>query len=138
MPDTTAEDLERTARIIHLRGLHRGNQFARHGRLDICAAIYVAAEAGPVPAEFFTDEDVSLALIGASARAMAAIRTLSQALDSEPCETEIAPGYTVPDYIEHVSNWAATPPIGEKFPPTTAEVIGRLLRASDQATPKAA
>jgi hypothetical protein len=139
MPNTTSATLDRAARLIHLRGLHRGDQFAAAlQRLDVSAAIYLAAEGGPVPAEFFTNEVASLRLIEASADAMQAIRAVSDALDSEVCETEIAPGVIVPDYIEHVSNWAATPPIGEKFPPTTAEVIGRILRAADQATPNAA
>lgn len=134
---STAWILRRMASIAAVDGLHTGEQFAHRGvtdRLDICALAYTVAEDQPAPAEFFTDEVASLRLIEASAGAMQAIRTLSAALDSEPCETEIAPGVTVPDYIDHVSNWAATPPIGETFPPTTAEVIGRILRASDQAT----
>lgn len=129
MPNTAAI-LHRAAKLIAVEGLHTGEQFAStYNGLDICAAVYVSAEAD-FPTEFFTDEVASLHLIECSAPAMAAIRAISQALDSEPCETEIAPGCPVPDYIEHVSNWAATPPIGEHTPPTTAEVIGRILRAA--------
>jgi hypothetical protein len=137
----TAQDLQAMASFVSRYGLHTGEQFAAPGPaapLDVCAVAYIVAERCGPPAEFFNDEVASLRLIEASAGAMQAIRALSAALDSEPCETEIAPGVTVPDYIEHVSNWAATPPIGEKTPPTTTEVLGRILRAADQATPNAA
>lgn len=133
MLHATANPLHGAARLIHLRGLHRGDQFAHLQRLDVCAAIYLAAEGGPMPPEFFTDEVASLRMIETSTTAMAAIRALSAALDSEPCETN-----GQPDFIEHVANWAATPPIGEPFPPSTAEVIGRILRAADAATLNAA
>ncbi|WP_333757996.1 DUF6197 family protein [Streptomyces sp. ISBFB 2968] len=123
---THTNPLYGAARLIHLRGLHRGDQFAAVQRLDVCAAVYLATEGGPVPALFFTDECASLELIEASDRAMAAIRAISAALDTEPCETN-----GQPDYIEHVSNWAATPPIGATQPPTTSEVIGCILRAAD-------
>jgi hypothetical protein len=129
---TTAHTLERTAYILTMLGLHTGDQFAASDSdaLDICAAVYMAAE-GTCPPEFTTDEVASLAIIGASAPAMAAIRAISDALDSEACETEIEPGTRVPDYIEHVSNWAATAsPIHPKRPPTVDEVIGRILRAA--------
>ncbi|MET8571831.1 hypothetical protein [Streptomyces sp. NPDC004783] len=125
---TTARILEQAACLLHLNGLHTGDQFAApgpRGALDVCAAVYVAAEK-KTPVQFFTDECASLDLIRASEPAMAAIRAISAALDTEPCETNGAP-----DYIEHVSNWAATPPIGETTPPTTSEVIGRILRAAD-------
>ncbi|MFE6474554.1 DUF6197 family protein [Streptomyces rochei] len=130
---TTTRALQLAAHLLSHRGLHTGEQFAvRTGSLDICAAVYMAAEkyALPdrldVPAAFFTDECASLDLIEASEPTMAAIRAISAALDTEPCETN-----GVPDYIEHVSNWAATPPIGEHFPPRTSEVIGCILRAAD-------
>jgi hypothetical protein len=138
--------LTETARIIGFRGLHTGDQFAANtGRracldapLDICAAVYLAAT-GNLPSEFFTDEVISLAIIGASAPAMAAIRAISDALDSEACETEIEPGTRVPDYIEHVSNWAATAsPIHPKRPPTVDEVIGCILRAAQAADQRTA
>lgn len=130
MSNTTETVLDRTARLIHLHGLHRGEQFASFGRLDVCAAIYLATHGRPVPAEFYTDEDASIRLIECSAPAMQAIRALSDALDTEPCFTEIVPGHEVPDYIEHVSNWASTAPIGHTDPPTTSEVIGRILRTA--------
>ena len=136
----TAYTLHKMATVIDLNGLHRGNQFAEPGilpRLDICALAYVLAEhltPDRYPAEFFTDEVASLTLIEASAGAMAAIRAISTALDTEPCETEIEPGTRVPDYIEHVSNWAATRAPFSSAPPTTSEVIGRILRAAQQLT----
>ncbi|MFD8839782.1 DUF6197 family protein [Streptomyces griseofuscus] len=126
----TVEILEETAHIIHTYGLHRGEQFAANDSdaVDICAAVYLAAQ-GTCPPEFSTDETTSLAIIEASAPTMTAIKAISDALDSSVCESEIVPGLWVPEYIEHVSNWAATPPIGEKTPPTVSEVIGRIHRA---------
>lgn len=134
---TTHRVLRRMATVINTTGIHRGEQFAFRGpmdQLDICAIAYTVAEDRPAPAVFFTDEVDSIELIESSDRAMAAIRAISAALDTEPCETN-----GVPDYIEHVSNWAATASIGEHFPPTTSEVIGRILRAADtHTTPHAA
>jgi hypothetical protein len=139
---STYRVLRKMATVINTDGLHTGKQFAASNgysdRFDICALAYIVAEDRPAPRDFFTDESASIRLIESSAGAMQAIRALSASLDSEPCETEIAPGMTVPDYIEHVSNWAATTPIGETTPPTTAEVLGRILRAADQATSHAA
>ncbi|MFE0207068.1 hypothetical protein [Streptomyces sp. NPDC058985] len=126
---STRRVLRRMATVINTQGLHCGEQFAAHGpmdQLDICAIAYTVAEDRPAPAVFFTNDVDSSALIEASEPAMAAIRAISAALDSEPCETDGRP-----DYIEHVSNWAATAPIGEHFPPSTSEVIGRILRAAD-------
>lgn len=131
----TKYTLVRAAHLLNILGLHTGDQFAaRHVGLDVCAAIYVAAEGDTFPAEFTTDEVASIRLIEASAGAMTAIRALSAVLDSEPCETEIEPGTHVPDYIEHVSNWAATAPIGATEPPTKDEVIDRILRAANVAS----
>lgn len=127
MQNTRQTTLQRAARLIHLNGLHRGEQFASLRGRDVSAAIYQAAEGGPTPPVFFTDEVASIELIEDSEPAMDAIRALSDSLDSDVCETN-----GQPDYIEHVSNWAATAPIGEAFPPTTAEVISRVLRAADQ------
>jgi len=112
-------------------GLHTGPQFTdpTTGALDVCAAIYLAAE-HHLPNEFGTDEDTSIRIIHASARTMAAIRAVSDSLDTEVCHTEIAPDVTVPDYLEHVANWAA--PIGDATPHTTSEVIGRLFRTATQ------
>lgn len=127
--DSTAADLQAAAYLIHHSGLHTDTHFANatdaYGALDICAAVYAVTE-GNIPDAFYNDECASLDLIEASDRAMAAIRAISAALDTEPCETN-----GVPDYIEHVSNWAATPPIGATELPTTSEVIGRILRAAD-------
>ncbi|WP_086732727.1 hypothetical protein [Streptomyces glaucescens] len=128
--------LQQMATHIDHNGLHRGEQFAQPGpvpRLDICAVAYVVAERltpDRYPAEFFTDEVASIRLIESSASAMAAIQAISHVLDSAVCETQIEPGTWVPDYIEHVSNWAATAsPVHPKRPPTNAEVIGRIHRA---------
>lgn len=132
---TTAAILRRAARLITHEGLHTGNQFAgTYTGLDICAAIYTAAT-DELPTEFYSDEATSLSTIEASADAMTAIRAVSDALDTQACETD---GH--PDYIEHVSNWAATPAPFETAPPTANEVIGRLLRTADAltATPNAA
>ena len=119
-------DLHGTAYLLHHDGLHTGTQFASpEGPLDVCAAAYAITE-GTLPDAFYNDECTSLDIIEASDRAMAVIRAISAALDTEPCETNGRP-----DYIEHVSNWAATAPIGEHFPPRTSEVIGCILRAAD-------
>ena len=131
---STAGTLRRAAHLINHRGLHTGNQFADKATntADIAAAIFVAAEAH-MPAEFYTDEVTSLEIIAASAPTMAAIRTLSDSLPTEPSYTEIVAGHQVPEYIEHVSNWAATTPVWGTRPPTTSEVIGALLRAAQTA-----
>jgi hypothetical protein len=141
MPETTGHVLNEMAFRIHQNGLHTGGQFAQiaaHSvRLDICAIAYLKAE-GNIPVEFFSDEVASIRLIECSAGAMQAIRAISDSLDTEPCTTEIAPGVDIPDYIEHVSNWAATPAVGETTPPTVSEVIGRILRAARTADQVAA
>lgn len=130
-----ANTLHDMASVIAIDSLHRGEQFGEHGhidRLDICALAYVTAEwIGPTrtPAEFFTDELASMRLIECSAGAMTAIRAISAALDTPVREEQLAPGLNVPNYIEHVSNWARTAPVGETQPPTDNEVIGRILRA---------
>ena len=130
---TTAETLVEAAHIITFCGLHTGEQFAdtASDALDNCAAVYLAAE-GTCPVEFSTDEDASIRIIEASAPAMAAIKAISEALDSEPCEDEITPGLYVANHLEHVSNWAATAsPVPPKRRPTLDEVIGRILRAAN-------
>lgn len=130
MPET-AEILRYAARILTERGLHTGDQFAApDGSLDICAAIYIAAH-GKQLNVFAFDEDLSIGFIECSAPAMQAIRAVSDELDTAPCITPIAPGHDVPDYIEHVSNWAATVPLFATRQPTTSEVIGRILRTAD-------
>ncbi|MGA4867518.1 hypothetical protein ACPB9J_33330 [Streptomyces lavendulocolor] len=130
---TTKRTHEMVAIHIRCRGLHNGPQFATPGprpRLDICAAYYLVTEGGPVPPEFYTDETAAIRLIECSAPTMRALRELSAALDTEPPVTTIAPGVDVPDYIEHVSHWAATPALGDTRPPTESEVIGRILRVA--------
>ncbi|MFB7222395.1 hypothetical protein [Streptomyces sp. NPDC056227] len=131
---TPAGTLRRAEHLINFRGLHTGDQFIDQATnaVDVAAAIFVAAE-GVVPYEFYVDEVTSLEIIAASAPAMAAIRALSDSLNTEACVTEIAPGYDVPDYIEHVCNWAATTPVFGTRPPSTSEVIGAILRAAQAA-----
>lgn len=140
----TADVLQQMAHIISLRGIHTGNQFAERDstgiltRHDICALAWVVAEQDVAPRAFFTDDEASIAIIKASPHAMAAIKAISDILDSAVCETPTSDGTYVPDYIEHVSNWAATPAVGETKPPTTSEVIGRILRAANHARSDAA
>ncbi|MFG2540605.1 hypothetical protein ACGFU4_35745 [Streptomyces sp. NPDC048511] len=131
---STAGTLRRAAYILNSLGMHTGKQFAAadSDALDVAAAIYFAAE-NTFPAEFATDETTSLAIIGASAPAVAAIRALSGSLITEPPYTEMAPGVEVPDYVEHVSHWAATAPTFSTKPPTLSEVIGALHRAAQTA-----
>ena len=106
MPSTD-RILRRMATVINTQGLHRGEQFAQRApmdRLDISAVAYTVAEDRPAPAVFFTDEVASFDLIESSEPAMAALRAISAALDSDVNETNGRP-----DYIEHVSTWAMTP-----------------------------
>lgn len=126
---STAEILRTAAHHVDRAGLNTGTQFVDPDTraIDWVAAIYVAAE-GTCPNEFHTDEAASLAIISASAPAMTAIRALSASLDTEPPVTN-----GVPDYIDHVCNWAATTPVFGDRPPTTSEVIGALLRAAQTA-----
>lgn len=127
MPNTAAI-LRRAARLITNEGLHTGEQFAgTYTGIDICAAVYIAAES-EFPTEFFNDEVTSLATIESSPAAMAAIKAISDALESQVGETD-----GQPDYIEHVSLWAMTPGPFDTAPPTANEVVGRLLRTADTA-----
>ncbi|MGV9278126.1 DUF6197 family protein [Streptomyces griseosporeus] len=129
----TPHDLQATATLLSRTGLHTGPQFAHpDGSLDICAAAYVAVR-GHIPDVFYDDETTSIRLIQANPRTMAAIRAISAVLDTQPCETKNAAGLYEPDHIEHVSHWAATPPLGATRPPTLSEVIGRILRAANHA-----
>lgn len=136
---TTAGTLRRAAHLINNRGLHTGTQFADQdtNTLDVSAAIFIAAE-NTTPAEFYTDEATSLEIIAASAATMTALRIMSSVLDTDPNVTPITPGHDVPDYIEHVSNWAATTPVWGTQPPSTAEVVGAILRAAQAADTLAA
>ena len=143
---STAHDLQAMAHYIACYGIHTGVQMAvidADGltRLDISAIAYVVTDGSTadsafptlIPGCFLDNEDQSLTLIQSSARAMACLRAISDVLDSSVCETEIEPGTWVPDYLEHVSNWAATAsPVAPKRPPTPDEVIGRILRAANQ------
>lgn len=136
MPSTassTGTVLRTTRDIVNYYGLWTGDQFATNdGRLDLVAAIYRAVT-GSTPNCFLTDEDMALLLIETNAVVMDAVRMVSAVLPTQPCTTEVAPGYEVPDYVEHVSNWACTAPVFSTRPPTVSEVIGVLDRAADTA-----
>ena len=131
----TARTIRRAIHLINGRGLHTGDQFAdgagNFASLDVCAAIYCAAEGFPVPAEFHTDEDAAIRLIECSAPAMATIRAVSDHLDTQPPYTEIAPGIEVCDYIDHVSHWAANRPTVVAAWYVEAAVVGRLIRIAE-------
>uniref|UniRef100_UPI0030E44FC4 DUF6197 family protein n=1 Tax=Streptomyces tubercidicus TaxID=47759 RepID=UPI0030E44FC4 len=134
----TARILHQAARLIGTYGLHTGAQFAGpsdsfgslHAPLDACAAIYIAAE-GKGPSVFQHDEDASVRLIECSAPAMQAIRALSDALDTEPPYIQITDDHTVAEYVQHVSRWASSPVFSDEQPPSTSEVIGRILRTAE-------
>lgn len=133
MPSSTGTILRTTREIVLYFGLWTGEQFASHdGRLDLSAAIYRAVT-GSTPNCFLTDEDMALLLIESNPDVIDAIRMVSAVLPTPPCTTEIVPGHEVPDYVEHVSNWACTTPVFADRAPTTSEVIGVLLRAADTA-----
>ncbi|MCX4911886.1 hypothetical protein [Streptomyces sp. NBC_00878] len=129
---STHRILRKMATFITCNGLHTGEQFAEHGvtdRFDICALAYVVAEDRPAPAVFFTDQKTSMDLIEASEPTMRALRALSASItDYEVPDTDGRP-----DVIEHVFNWTAAPGIGQKTPPSLNEIVGRLIRAADQA-----
>ena len=133
---STSHTLRLTAHLIVHRGLHTGEQFTdpRTGSLDVCAAAYLATERYDLPERlnipdvFLTDEGHARDLIEANPQAMNVIRAISAAIHNY----EVPDSNGRPDYIEHVSNWAATTPIGETRPPSTSEVIGCILRAANQ------
>jgi hypothetical protein len=126
---TTGYLLRTAADLITTHGLWRGEQLAGpNGELDLSAAIHVAAT-GTVPQAFRDDEATALDLIANDPEVMAAIRHLSATIDHLG---GVAPGPR-PDYVEHVSQWAMTPAPRDTCPPTESEVIGRLLRAANQA-----
>jgi hypothetical protein len=133
---STATTLRQMADFINRVGIHTGPQFATkkpRWQLDICAVAFVMANNTVCPDVFYADEAVSERLIQRSALAMAAIKAISDALDSEVCTTD-----GEPDYIEHVCCWVANPAIGCSVPPSVSEVIGRILRAAQHAASTAA
>jgi hypothetical protein len=133
MRSSTGTILRTTRDIVSYYGLWTGEHFATpDGRLDLSAAIYRAVT-GSTPNCFLDDEDMALLLIESNPDVIDAIRMVSAVLPTQPCTTEIVPGYEVPDYVEHVSNWASTAPVLAQQPPTVSEVIGVLTRAADTA-----
>lgn len=129
---STSRILRTMATTITNDGLHTGEQFGLRGatdRFDICAHAWLAAEDRPAPDEFFTDQAASMALLEANEPAMQALRALSASItDYEAPEVD-----GQPDVIEHVFAWTAVPGIGQKTPPSLDEIVGRLIRVSNQA-----
>ncbi|MFC8008730.1 hypothetical protein [Streptomyces cinereoruber] len=132
---TLTADLTAMADYVTAHGLHTGEQFIGHdtGDIDISALAYITAERCTPPHTFFDDEAASLRLIENSAPTMQLLHAISTVLDTEPCTTLNDDGIETPDYIEHVSNWAATPAIGHTAPPTRAEIADRLRTAAANA-----
>ncbi|MBM9510035.1 hypothetical protein [Actinacidiphila acididurans] len=123
---TTEDILTTTADTLAYTGLWTGDHFAHGTALTVTAAIYHAAT-GHVPDALHADDDAALALITANPQTMYAIQALSDCLDTEP-PTDGDTGR--PDHIEHIERYAAEPALGADAPPTTSEVIGRILRAA--------
>ncbi|MFH8295089.1 hypothetical protein [Streptomyces sp. NPDC018059] len=146
-PTTTATLLRDAVFHLSQYGLHREHAFVGpnprahldHGPLDVCAAIYLAATASPLPPLFHStdpaDEQAAIELIKANPQAMAAIHALWDGLDSKITEADVCdelPTADGPDeWIDRVSYWAATAPASWAEPPTLLEVMGRLLRTAD-------
>lgn len=139
MPETSTGLILRTAAdILNYYGLHTGEQFATNtGSLDVCAAIYRAVT-GSTPNCFLTDENDASTLIESNVDVFDAIKAVSAALPTEPSTTDVGPDRAMTDYVEHVSNWAATVPVFGDHPTTLSEVIGVLTRAADKADQLAA
>lgn len=129
---STARILRKMATVVSTDGLHTGEQFAHRGvadRFDICTLAYIVAEGQPAPDVFFTDQVAAMDLLEASQPAMQALRALSASIT----DYKVPDTNGRPDVIEHVFNWTATAGIGRNTPPTTSEIVGRLIRAADQA-----
>ncbi|WP_098894218.1 hypothetical protein [Streptomyces sp. t99] len=146
-PTTTATLLRDAVHHLSQYGLHREHAFVGpttrahldHGPLDVCAAIYMAATANPLPPVFRStdsdDEQAAIELIKAHPEAMAAIHAVWDGLDSKITEADVCdelPTADGPDeWIDRVSYWAAKAPASWAEPPTLLEVMGRLLRTAD-------
>lgn len=134
---STGRTLRIMASIVATDGVHTGEQLAHRGatdRYDICALAWIVAEDRPAPDVFFHNQADAMDLLQASKPAMDVLRTLSTSIrDYEVPDTD-----GQPDVIEHVFNWTATPGIGKTKPPSRAEIVVRLLHASERATTNAA
>lgn len=119
--------LRAAARLINEHGLHTGTQFVGpDGSYDLAAAIYHAG-AMVLPDAFRTDAATALTLIKSCERAMDAIRAFYSTLQAAYPEV-----HSDDEVIDTVSVWAEKGDWGpEQQPPTTSEVIGRLLRLAD-------
>ncbi|MEJ8654639.1 hypothetical protein WKI65_43065 [Streptomyces sp. MS1.AVA.3] len=145
--NTTAPLLRDAVFYLSQYGVHREHAFVGpntrdhldDGPLDVCAAIYLAATASPLPPVFHnTDtvgEQAAIELIKENPQAMAAIHALWEGLDSKITEADVCdelPTADGPDeWIGRVSYWAATTPANWAEPPTLLEVMGRLIRTAD-------
>ncbi|MFD3336096.1 hypothetical protein ACFWV1_26130 [Streptomyces sp. NPDC058700] len=126
--------MSETARILRVAahaatyyGLQTGPRYAdANGRLDLVAAIYVAAT-GKIPAAFRTDNELASLLIETNEPVMAAIRAVSDALGTDvPTDSETG----APCHVEHLCYWQADRQHTTGEPPTEAEIVGLLLRAA--------
>ncbi|WP_435245180.1 DUF6197 family protein [Streptomyces tendae] len=124
----TPKVLRDAADLINHQGLHTGDQFvAADGALDLVAALYQAATL-ILPTVFRTDANQAITCIKGSQRALTAIRAVYDTLDAAYPEV-----HDTDDVIDTVSHWAAVGDAGpDQQPPTTSEVIGRLLRLADR------
>ncbi|MCZ0983883.1 hypothetical protein O1L60_44780 [Streptomyces diastatochromogenes] len=123
----TPKVLRDAADLINHQGLHTGDEFVGpDGSLDLVTALYQAATL-ILPEAFRTDADTAITYVKGSQRAMAAIRAVYDTLAAAYPEV-----HDDGDVIDTVSHWAAVGDFGPgQQPPTTSEVIGRLLRTAD-------
>ncbi|MEV1040404.1 hypothetical protein AB0J01_27695 [Streptomyces sp. NPDC050204] len=123
----TPKVLRDAADLINRQGLHSGDQFVGpDGELDLTAAIFKAV-ALILPGSFRTNADTAIAHIKDSPGAMAAIRAVYDTLEAAYPEV-----HDEDDVIDTVSYWATEGNFGpDQQPPSTSEVIGRLLRVAD-------
>ncbi|MFF3731002.1 hypothetical protein ACFYXM_11925 [Streptomyces sp. NPDC002476] len=146
-PTTTATLLRDAVFHLSQYGLHREHAFVGpntrthldHGPLNVCASIYMAATANPLPPVFHStetaDEQAAIELIKANPQAMAAIHAVWDGLDSKITEVDVCDELPTADgpeeWIDRVSYWAATAPTSWTEAPTLLEVLGRLIRTAD-------
>ncbi|MFB7649381.1 hypothetical protein ACFC0S_16015 [Streptomyces sp. NPDC056084] len=124
----TPKVLRDAAALINRHGLHTGDEFVGpDGALDVAAALYQAATL-ILPADFRTDAQSAIGHIKHSQRAMTAICAVYSTLPAAWPEA-----HNDDQVIDTVSHWAAVGDAGpDQQPPTTSEVLGRLLRLADR------
>ncbi|MEU3399409.1 DUF6197 family protein [Streptomyces filamentosus] len=123
----TPQVLRDAASLINEHGLYTGEQFVGpDGSYDLVAAIYQAG-ARILPGAFRTDAAAAIAFIKGCKRAMDAIRAFYTTLQAAYPEA-----HDDDEVIDTVSVWAEKGDWGpDQQPPTTSEIIGRLLRAAE-------